>query len=368
MFLPNVRPGVDFRWRCDIPQEERQWVIGDNHRLQQVFTNVITNALKHTTSGSVTLLVGWEDTYLASSENGSEETCQTDSDATDFSRHGNFSSVDASGTVKTSQDIDIKRRVTGTAPPVAVVAEAKKSIMKKPSTIVTESISVAPRIRFECADTGPGILNAHQTQLFKKFVQRGGAPGTGLGLAIAKHLVVELMGGEIYFVSDPTVKPGSSCIVLLPLPLCHAPEKKKTKKHRPGLSAKAESKKTAEEAMQEELSILIVDDIKMNRMMLKRRFQKGIAPNATVSEAATGEEALEIIKSKSFDIIICDQYMEDAGGVLLGTNTIVAMRRMGIQSLIIGCSGNDIEKDFLEAGLTTVGRNRCRVMTRSSDK
>ena len=120
----------------------RDWVLGDSHRIQQVLTNVITNAIKYTTAGSIVLSMKWYD----------------------------------------------------------------------------------KKLRFECADTGPGIPKQDQSKLFQRFVQRGGAPGTGLGLAIAKHLV-DLVGGNICFQSDPTVKPGTTCVVELPLELCDQPEK-----------------------------------------------------------------------------------------------------------------------------------------------
>jgi PleD family two-component response regulator len=88
----------------------------------------------------------------------------------------------------------------------------------------------------------------------------------------------------------------------------------------------------------------------MNRTMFRRRINKGIAPNAVITEASTGEEALEICKNKTFDIIIVDHHMEEAGGLLLGTDTVVTMRERKIASFIIGCSGNDIEDQFIRAG------------------
>ena len=60
------------------------------------------------------------------------------------------------------------------------------------------------QVRFEVADTGPGIPKEKQGELFQRFVRRSGAPGTGLGLAIAKH-IVEVMNGTIHFESNPTV-------------------------------------------------------------------------------------------------------------------------------------------------------------------
>jgi len=190
-------------------------------------------------------------------------------------------------------------------------------------------------VRFECADTGPGIPKSEQKKLFERFVQRGGAPGTGLGLAIAKHLV-DLTGGSIRFNSDPSVKAGTSCVVLMPLPVCARPE--------------IVIKEDPNTLIDEPLTFLIIDDVKMNRMMLKRRIKKGIAPNSVITEASTGEEALVICGKEKFDVVVVDQYMEEAGGVMVGTDVVFAMRRMRINSIIIGCSGNDMDELFAEAG------------------
>eukprot|EP00339_Tiarina_fusa_P000456 CAMPEP_0116998306 /NCGR_PEP_ID=MMETSP0472-20121206/1425_1 /TAXON_ID=693140 ORGANISM="Tiarina fusus, Strain LIS" /NCGR_SAMPLE_ID=MMETSP0472 /ASSEMBLY_ACC=CAM_ASM_000603 /LENGTH=1067 /DNA_ID=CAMNT_0004697421 /DNA_START=41 /DNA_END=3244 /DNA_ORIENTATION=- len=250
MLLPSVRPGVGFEKVCNT--KGKDWVLGDAHRIQQVMTNVITNAIKYTVRGSVTLVMGWED----------------------------------------------------------------------------------DNVKFECVDTGPGIPKNEQEKLFQRFVQRGGAPGTGLGLAIAKHLV-DLTGGSIRFDSDPTIKAGTNCVVLMSLPLCDAPDT---------------VVEVSTALIQEKISFLIIDDIKMNRMMLKRRIEKGIAPNSVIKEASTGEEALEICGMDKFDVIVVDQYMEEAGGVMVGTDVVFAMRRMRINSVIIGCSGNDMGTQFFEAG------------------
>ena len=46
--------------------------------------------------------------------------------------------------------------------------------------------------------------------------------------------------------------------------------------------------------------------------------------------------------------------MEEAGGVMVGTDVVYAMRRMRIESIIIGCSGNDLDHEFAEAGANWV--------------
>jgi len=251
MLLPSVRPNV--KLSIDSRIGNKIWVLGDSHRIQQVLTNVVTNAIKYTTAGSIEMILEWE--------NGS--------------------------------------------------------------------------VRFECADTGPGIPIKEQKKLFERYVQRGGAPGTGLGLAIAKHLV-DLTGGSIRFESDPSIKPGTSCIVNMPLKACDAPD----------MTVIEDNSALIEDP----LSFLIIDDVAMNRSMLRRRIMRAIAPNAIITEACSGEEALVIVDKEQFDVIVVDQYMEESGGVMVGTDVVFAMRRMKIDSIIIGCSGNDINHLFKEAG------------------
>jgi len=254
MMKPSVRQGVEFRVEKNLPKG-RNWVLGDEHRIQQVLTNVITNAIKYTLNGSITLAVYWEDHLVI----------------------------------------------------------------------------------LDCVDTGPGIPKQEQKHMFERFVQRGGAPGTGLGLNIALK-IVSMMDGTIGFESDPTIAPGTTCRVKLPLLLWEEPEE---------LPAAANN---TDEMIEDSIKILIIDDIKMNRTMLSRRLKKAIAPNAIISMAETAEQALEMCEQTEFDIIICDQFMEEAGGVMVGTDGIIAMRRMRVSAIIIGCSGNDLDKEFFEAG------------------
>jgi len=255
MLSPSVRPGVEFRKLINVKGND--WVLGDAHRMEQVMTNVISNAIKYTISGHIQISIEWENKNL----------------------------------------------------------------------------------KFICEDTGPGIPKSEQAKLFQRFVQRGGAPGTGLGLAIAKH-IVDLTGGSIRFESDPETKIGTTAIVLMALPTCKAPQ-----------SSVVAKKK---DIIMDPISVLIIDDIKMNRTMVKRRILKGIAPNAKIQEAATGEEALLICGTDKFDVMIVDQFMEGAGGVIVGTDVVFAMRRMRIDSVLIGCSGNDIGDQFFDAGADMV--------------
>jgi len=268
MFLPAVVH--DVAWLVDVTRisDDKDWVFGDAKRIQQILTNFISNAIKHTRTGSITISAEW-----TTQEKGGREV-----------------------------------------------------------------------LKFICSDTGPGIPKEDQTDLFERFTTRGGAPGSGLGLSIAKQLV-GLMGGSIYFESDPTIKPGTDCVAVLPLKVCD--ESRLSMRELDLLEKKVSDSKNH---LEEPIKVLITDDIKMNRMMLKRRFQKCIAPNCSITEAATGEEALRICESQSFDLIIMDQFMQEAGGVLVGTDVIIALRRSNVTAVVIGCSGNDLDEKFFASG------------------
>ena len=259
MTLPTMNLNV--RLIQIVETENRDWVLGDIHRLEQVMYNFVSNSIKYTRTGSVTIYAGWDDSN---------------------------------------------------------------------------------NVRLECRDTGPGIPKEEQENLFERFTQRGGAAGSGLGLAIAKNLVT-LMGGSIWFDSDPTQRPGTNCIAAIPLQKCD-----------PEVDVADQSKNTL--LIDEPINILIVDDITMNRNMLRRRFEKCIAPNCVIHEATTGEESLTVCgqDGKSFDVIVMDQYMNEAGGVMVGTDAIIALRRMNVQSYIIGCSGNDVDERFYTAGANCI--------------
>ena len=77
------------------------------------------------------------------------------------------------------------------------------------------------RVRFEVADTGPGIPKEYQQSIFEKFFRVPGAAsgGAGIGLSISKE-IVEAHGGEIGVESEP----GQGCTFWFTMPAVPGPD------------------------------------------------------------------------------------------------------------------------------------------------
>jgi len=95
------------------------------------------------------------------------------------------------------------------------------------------------------------------------------------------------------------------------------------------------------------LKVLIVDDSEINLKLLKRRFATGPFQELgwDVETARTGEAAVELFGKPgraAIDLIVMDENMAEAGGILLGTDATALIRKMkrGENVIVIGCTGN----------------------------
>ena len=206
-------------------------------------------------------------------------------------------------------------------------------------------------VKIEIRDEGPGVAVENRDKLFSKYGQIEVRQGTGLGLSLSYKLVLA-MSGRIYL--DATYNKGASFVVELPGGL--AQSKVEEPKHAPLLS---NSSTVDERYVPLRLAVLLVDDSKAATKLLRRRIEmcSDRAKSWDFSVVAqTGEEALALCRANkgAFDVVVMDQNMQAAGGVLLGHETIRLLREElhMHRTIMIGCSGNadTCEPLFLEAG------------------
>ena len=159
------------------------------------------------------------------------------------------------------------------------------------------------------SDTGIGITPEFLPFVFEAFRQEDGTTtrkygGLGLGLGISKYLV-QRQGGRIE-VASPGRDQGACFTVILPL--CSS----KTAVPDSAAKASLELSKDSSARPLDGLKILAVDDSTDILYLLNRRLQKW---GAQVEMASSAKEALNEIKKKVFDLILCDIGMPEQDGL-----------------------------------------------------
>ena len=162
--------------------------------------------------------------------------------------------------------------------------------------------------RLSVEDTGCGIAEEDQKRICSAYVQVGAKlarnGGTGLGLAICAQLV-KAMGGELKVKSE--LGKGSTFEIEIPdvrstvLPEVSAPAV-------PDGAVPAASSRPVRR-------ILLVDDSKMNLMVLKALLKK--AGDYETTMAMDGQEALKALEeagAKPYDLVLTDMWMPNLDG------------------------------------------------------
>ena len=165
--------------------------------------------------------------------------------------------------------------------------------------------------RLSVEDTGCGIAEEDKKNICSAYVQVGAKlarnGGTGLGLAICNQLV-KAMGGSLEVESALGV--GSTFSIVIP-DVKVAPGRADAVNGSPP-SADAQERMPS---MQAPHRILLVDDSKMNLMVLKALLKK--AGNYETELAMDGQEALKALETSDaqpYDLVLTDMWMPNLDG------------------------------------------------------
>jgi PAS domain S-box-containing protein len=160
------------------------------------------------------------------------------------------------------------------------------------------------KLRFTVSDSGIGIDDEVQKKLFQSFIQGDNSTtrkygGTGLGLAISKN-IINLMQGKIWLESEKGVGSRFSFEIEL------------------GFNDKDDSQSESKEILtfnkfenkRDEIifegEILLVEDNEINQIVAKHNL---LNYGLSVEIANNGQEAIDLINERDFDLILMDLQM-----------------------------------------------------------
>lgn len=204
-------------------------------------------------------------------------------------------------------------------------------------------------LRIAVKDTGIGISQAQQGEIFKAFTQADASTtrrfgGTGLGLTICQQLA-ELLDGSIAVNSEEGE--GTEFILQVPVQISelNTPD---TLASGEGVSSVSEKTTTLSLSG---LKVLTVDDQPLNNLVVEGLMRYAGVP---VRVAGSGAEAVSLLENEAFDLVLMDVHMEGMSG-LEATRRIRQLKQIR-QPLIFGLSASVMEEDQqrgLDAGMDT---------------
>lgn len=195
-------------------------------------------------------------------------------------------------------------------------------------------------LRFEVADTGPGIREEDRERIFFPFVQLGDrcsmAAGTGLGLAITRQYV-DLMGGRIGVAGEP----GKGAVFHFEIPVSALPAGEIADLPKAGrIKGLAEG--------QPGYRLLIAEDQLENRLLLRELLEP---LGFDIREAINGREAVAVFEEWRPHLILMDIRMPEMDG-LEATRRIKASVA-GAETRVVAITAHAFEeerKEILSAG------------------
>ena len=179
-------------------------VLADAAKLKQVLINIVSNAVKFTDYGSISIAIATELPVDTDKQKSGERERELDNYEYSLASKANY-----------QREIEAKANSSAPVKPALRAAESQGASDRQPTSGNTNQYVI-----IEVEDTGIGIDPSQQHKLFNPFVMVDGSTtrkfgGTGLGLAISRRLM-ELMSGTISLSSSGI---GQGTIVSISIPL-----------------------------------------------------------------------------------------------------------------------------------------------------
>ena len=324
------------RHRVEVAHDVPQVLYGDRTRLMQIFTNLVSNAVKFTPQGG---LISISVQLALRQPHSGQHVVANDVCSSDRSPHFiDYQNPDQNQVHVLDLDHDPHDPSTITA-----LHTIPSPI---PSLDRIHPPFEGPSVVLECTicDTGKGMTVAQQNKLFTPYYQCESGidrehEGTGLGLSIVQRLV-ELMGGTLSVSSDSGK--GTSFTFTIPLQVS-----------RETSAAADDSNRSPPQQMDwRGKTCLLTDDTPLNILVLQRQLEKR---GCVVLTATNGRESVDVwkVERSNLDLIFMDVWMP----VLNGLEATKELRSLGASLPIIGLTADftsAIAQQGLQAGMTSV--------------
>jgi PAS domain S-box-containing protein len=198
------------------------------------------------------------------------------------------------------------------------------------------------KLQFSVKDTGIGIMENNHHKIFNSFVQENNSitrkyGGTGLGLPISNQLL-GLMNSKLQLTSKNGFGSTFSFVVDF---------KKGTSKRKsiPTFTSLEREEDTLFNINYYEVTVLIVEDNKINMLLAKTLVQK-IIPNCKITEAFDGSQAVKKVLNEKIDLILMDIHMPIKNGydAAMEIRKFNKTKRIPIIALTAGVFNGEKEK------------------------
>ena len=297
---------IDFRFH--IRRMEKEYLYADQLRINQIFINILSNAIKYTQpGGSVTVSM-------------EERTGGEMAGAHAAGKPGEMAGKPAAG-----KPGEVPGKPAAGKPGEIAAAPAEGKSGTGQEAYVT--------LVYRVADTGIGMSKEFMATMYQPFSRGTDSrvntiQGTGLGLAITKQMV-DLMGGQI----DCESEEGKGTIFTVTLTLPVADQQ-------------------TVQADLENVDVLLVDD---DEILLETGLETLRSLKAIAETASSGEEAIQLVTNrhaigKDYDLVILDWKMPGMSGIEV-VKTLRENKHIEVPILLISAyDWSDIEDAAKEAG------------------